>query len=294
MDLDDTQAFVAVARVLSFSTAGRALGVPRSTLSKQVMRLEERLGVRLLQRSTRKVSLTETGAAYFECCNRALEDIENAERVAMDLAASARGELRVAAPFDAARDLLAPLLEEFHTRYPEMTLRLDISQRRVDLIADGFDVAIRGGPQADANLVARQLRPVHLVLCASPGYLNRRGRPNSVADLQMHDTVMMPLPAGYPLLQEPGSTPASITPWLVANEWGFLRRALIDGLGIGLLPMELWQGDFDAGRLKRVLTEVGIRDGLYAVYPSRHHLSRKVRVFVDFLVERLGTESAAT
>lgn len=287
------QAFVAVGKTLSFSVAGRALGVPRSTLSKQVMRLEARLGVRLLQRTTRTVSLTETGAAYFECCQRALEDIENAERMAMDLAGQARGELRVAVPFDAARDLLSPLLEEFHARYPEVSLRLEIGQRRVDLIADGFDVAIRGGPQTDASLVARQLRPLHLVLCASSGYLNRRGRPVSLAELENHDTAMMPLPAAYQLAGSQSTTPPSITPWLVANEWGFLRRALVDGLGIGFLPVELWQADFDAGRLERVLPEIGFTDGLYAVYPSRHHLSRKVRVFVDFLVERLAAESAA-
>lgn len=292
MDLNDTQAFVAVGKARSFSVAGRALGVPRSTLSKQVMRLEERLGVRLLQRTTRTVSLTETGAAYFECCQRALEEIENAERMAMDVSGQARGELRVAAPFDAARDLLSPLLQVFHTRYPQVSLRLEICQRRVDLIADGFDVAIRGGPQSDASLIARQLRCVHLVMCASPDYLNRRGRPLDIAELESHDTVMMPLPAEHQLLASQSRRPPSITPWLVANEWGLLRRALIDGLGIGLLPLELWQADFDERRLERVLPDLGFTDGLYAVYPSRQHLSHKVRVFVDFLAEKLGTQSS--
>jgi DNA-binding transcriptional LysR family regulator len=288
MDLNDVQAFVAVGKALSFSAAGRTLGVPKSTLSKQLRRLEQRLGVRLLQRTTRTVALTETGAAYLECCQRAIEDIENAERVAMEVSSNPRGELRVAASFDVARDVLSPLLAEFHARYPHVSLRLVIDQCRVDLIADGFDVALRGGPQADASLVARLLQRVELVICASPDYLKARGRPTSVAELAGHDVIMMQHPACAQLLGSDGPSPLQAGWWLVANEWGVLRRALVEGLGIGLLPQQLWQADIESGRLERILPDVGLMDGLYAVYPSRHHLSRKVRVFVDYLSEKIS------
>ena len=287
MALDDIQAFVAVGRALSFSAAGRRLRIPRSTLSKQIMRLEERLGVRLLQRTTRTVSLTDTGIAFLERCERALEDIEDAERAAMDATGRPQGELRVAMSVDAARDLISPLLADFHARYPEVSLRLVVDQRRVNVIADGFDVAIRGGPQSDASLIARTLVRGDLVVCASPGYLNSRGRPARLSDLANHDLVTIPHPVSEQLLGLDAQALQKRS-WLVANEWGVLGRAIVDGLGIGLLPELAFRVDFEGGRLERILPEVGVSDALYAVYPSRHHLSRKVRVFVDFLVERLA------
>jgi DNA-binding transcriptional LysR family regulator len=289
--LSETFAFVSVVRTGSFTAAARHLGVPKSTLSRQVSRLEERLGARLLQRTTRRLSTTETGAAYFERCREAIEAIEDAERVAQDVSSSARGALRVSAPFDIGRDHLAPLLSEFRAAYPEIQLVLLLSQERVDLVAGGFDVALRGGELRDEGFVSRKLASSEVGLCASPDYLARRGRPVALEELARHDGVLMPFQPGdatWRLKGPDGMVAVPLPPWLVVNEWGVLRRAMLDGLGIGPMVLSSVAADLAQGRLARVLPEYGLTGGIYAVYPSRHHLSPKVRVFVDFMVRRLA------
>jgi DNA-binding transcriptional LysR family regulator len=288
VQLNETLAFVAVVEAGSFTEAGRRLEVPKSTLSKQVSRLEERLGARLLQRSTRKLALTETGRAFFERCRPAIEDLREAERVAQDVAGAPRGTLKVTAPFDFARDMLAPLMPELRQRYPEIDFHLVLSQRRIDMLAEGIDVALRGGQLPDSSFVSRLIFRSSVILCANPNYLERRGRPKTVADLADHDAVCMPFPEIR--FQGPdGDVVLPLCPSIVANEWGFLLRCIRDGLGLGPMISTAIRADLEAGRLEQVLPGYGIpRGGLYAVYPSRHHLSPKVRVFVDFLDEKLG------
>jgi DNA-binding transcriptional LysR family regulator len=291
MQLNETLAFVTVVEAGSFTEAGRRLGMPKSTLSKQVSRLEERLGARLLQRTTRKLSLTETGQAYFDRCSAAIEDLRNAERVAQDVSGTPKGKLKVTAPFDFGRQYLAGLMADFHRRYPDIEIELLMSQRRIDMFEEGIDVALRGGAQPDSSLVAREIFGSELLFCASPAYLDRRGRPTTVAELADHETVSMPMPPGGWRLEGPdGPIVVPMRPWLVANEWGYLRQAQLDGLGIGPNIIQNVYEDLRSGRLERVLPQLGLTrgGGLYAVYPSRQHLSPKVRVFVDFLVETLG------
>lgn len=294
MKLNETLAFIEVVDAGSFTAAGRRLRVPKSTISRQVSRLEERLGARLLQRTTRRLSLTETGRAYFERCHAAIEEIRDAERLAQDVSGVPRGRLRVSSPFDLARDHLAGLLPAFRARYPEIELYFFMSQQRVDMVAENFDVALRGGVMPDSSFVSRKISGSPLLLCASPDYLDRHGRPQTIAELADHDVVSMPFPGNVLRLEGPdGIVPLPLNAWLVANEWGFLRRALLDGLGIGPNLFQTVRDDLAAGRLERVLGEYGLHEGgLYAVYPSRHHLSPKVRVFVDFLVEHLGETMA--
>ena len=157
MQLNETHAFVAVVRAGSFTRAGAQLGVPKSTLSKQVTRLEERLGARLLQRTTRKLSLTETGEAYFSRCRQAIEDIEEAERVAADVSGRVTGTLRVGGTEGMARDWFAPLMAEFRQRYPDLNVTFVTSATRQDLISENIDVAVRGGPALDEGCIARKL-----------------------------------------------------------------------------------------------------------------------------------------
>src|SRR5688572_6680061 len=191
MSLSETVAFVSVVRAGSFTSAGRQLGVPKSTLSRQVARLEARLGARLLQRTTRRISLTDTGNAYFERCRHAIAEIEEAERVAQDVSARARGTLRVSAPFDLGRDHLARLMSEFRARFPEIELVLMMAQERVDLVAERFDIALRGGNLPDAGFVSRRIGDSEVRLVCSPAYLQRRGRPRTLAELAEHESVMM-------------------------------------------------------------------------------------------------------
>lgn len=293
MLLDETSAFVQVVRAGSFTAAGKHLGVPKSTLSRQVARLEAQLDSRLLQRTTRRLSLTETGRAYYERCQQALASLEEAERVVRNESGKPRGNLRVSLPFDFARAWVAPLLKEFRADYPEIELALIATQRPVDLVAEGIDVALRGGILDDTEFVSKKIATSNVVLCAAPSYLNKNGRPQSFRELETHDLVGMgqrgrPAPLQFEgpegVLTLPGK------PWLVANEWGILLRALRDGLGIG--PMiDITLGEFVAKReLERVLADYSVTaGGLYAVYPSRHHLSPKVRVFVDFISGHVQT-----
>ncbi len=292
MHLEETRAFVAVVEAGSFTEAGKRLGIPKSTLSRQVSRLEDRLGARLMNRTTRKLSLTDLGEAYFERCRPAIEAIADAERVALDLSGRPTGNLKVSMSIDVARDLMPDLLAEFRGCYPDVTLELIASQGRTDLVAEGFDVALRGGDLPDTGFIARKLMSGDLHLYASKEYLDAHGRPTTAADLADHDTVMLrppPSVGSWRLFGVDGPVELPIDPWLVVNEFGLVQRAIRDGLGIGLLLGYMAQPDLDAGHLEPVLPALGITGGgLYAVYPSRQHLAPKVRVFVDFLVERLG------
>ena len=297
MILDETHVFVRVVEAGSFTAAARRLGMPKSTVSRQVARLEEHLEARLLNRTTRRLSLTETGRAYFERCREALWSLEEAERVARDASGKPEGTLRVSAPFDFARGWLAPLLREFRESYPGIKLHLVLSQRRVDIVSEGIDVAFRGGVLDDADYVSKKIAQSDVILCASPRYLGCRGEPSTLAELAEHETMAMgenrPAPLSFEGPGESGVVPGE--PWLIANEWGVLLRALRDGLGIG--PMiDLAASDHIAdGSLVRVLPEHKVHaGGLYAVYPSRHHLSLKVRVLVDFVSQRLAPALALT
>lgn len=292
MNLNETLAFVAVARAGSFTGAGRRLGTPKSTLSRQVARLEERMGAQLLTRTTRKLTLTEVGEAYYARCLHAIEQIEDAERVASDVSGKPRGTLRVSTSFDVGRDRLPRLIPEFCVAYPDIDLVINMTQRTVDLVAEGYDVALRGGVLKDSGLVARRLEPSALILCASPDYLERCGTPTSLEQLADHDGVLYgPLPnqPGWRLQGPDGMADIPLRSRIVGNEFGFVRKLLIAGLGIGVMLGPDARDDIEAGRLVRVLPDYGLEGGgLYVVYPGTHHLSPKVRVFVDFVVAHAG------
>jgi DNA-binding transcriptional LysR family regulator len=265
--------------------------MPKSTLSRQVSRLEERLGARLLQRTTRRLSLTETGTAYFARCRDAIDALEEAERVAQDVSGQARGTLKVSTSFDFARDHLAPLLPAFTRQHPAVDVNVVMSQERVDMLAEGFDVAVRGGVLDDSGFVSRKLGESNVWLCATPQYLDEHGRPAAVAELAEHAALVMTRGGEDIPWRMEGPTGPQRLPLqarIRANEWGFLRIAVLEGLGIGLLLANDATQLISEGRLERVLPEYALGGGgLYAVYPSRHHLSPKVRVFVDFLAEHV-------
>jgi DNA-binding transcriptional LysR family regulator len=298
MNLNETLAFVAVARTGSFTAAGEKLGLPKATISRRLARLERRLEARLMERTTRRLRLTDVGRAYYERCAHAIEAIEDAERAASDVSGRASGTLRVSAPFDLARDRLAGLLPELHRRHPELKIVFELTQRHVDLVAEGFDVALRGGPKLeDTSLIARKLLPSALVLVAAPRYLKRRGTPASVAELAGHDLVALggaSTPPRRHLSGPDGPVNVAFSAWLVANELGVLRTAVLGGAGIGLLERNAVEADLRARRLRRVLPEYGVPGAaLWAVYPSSHHLTPKVRLFIDLVADHLAGRSAS-
>ena len=291
-------AFVRSADLGSFVAAGRALGISASAVGKAVTRLEQELGVRLLQRSTRRIALTDEGRQFHERCRRILDDLDDARTMVSQAAGAPRGRLRVSVPI-VTYHLLLPLLPDFLERYPEIELDIDFNDRLVDLIDDSVDIAIRSGDLPDSRLVSLPLWHYRTVLCASPAYLARRGLPSRVSELDRHDGIRFRFPNSGRLLDWPlgtdehGSEPPALRlrRSLVFNNMEAVRGAALGGLGIGCMPDFLVREPLKSGALRLVLELDPRPSGRFrAVWPSSRHLSPKVRVFVDFLRERLRAE----
>jgi DNA-binding transcriptional LysR family regulator len=286
-------AFVKVAETQSFSEAARRLRSSKSAVSRSVGALESELGARLFNRTTRSLKLTEAGRAYLERVTRVLADLDDADRALGHLQAKPRGRLQVSAPMSFGFLHLAPALPEFLARYPEVDVDLALNDRFVDLVDEGFDVALRIGALADSSLISRRIAPIRVSLCASPGYFQEHGTPRTPDDLKAHECLRN---SNVSRTQEWRFADADGKPCLVpvsgrvsANNGDTLRVLALAGFGVALLPTFIVGGDLSAGALVSAL-ELYIPQSLSmnAVYPHSRHLSPKVRAFVDFLVERFG------
>jgi len=288
-DLNEILIFEAVASRGSFIAASRALDIPKATVSRKVQDLETRLGVRLLQRSTRRMALTEAGVAFHEHCARIAVEVEDAETAVGRLKGAVRGTLRLRAPFTMARLYLVPQLPEFLAHYPDLHVELMLRNEFEDVISHGADVALTALPLPDSSYSARLLGTATAGLYASPSYLERRGTPGHPEDLAHHAAlVFAPLarPGQIQWALESGTRQANVAvvPLLAANDFTPLYHALLAGIGICLVPDYFAQADLQAGRLVRVLPQwSGPGIEAKAVYPSRRGMLPKVRVFLDFL-----------
>jgi DNA-binding transcriptional LysR family regulator len=287
-------AFVRTADRGSFAASGRLLGISASAVGKSVANLERQLGVRLFQRSTRSLRLTEEGKDFYERCRRILDDLDDAQASLAKSIATPRGRLRVSIPL-VSYHLLLPLIPEFVALYPEVELDLDFTDRIVDLIEEGVDVAIRSGDLADSRLMSRSIRPFQMALCAAPSYIERFGTPQHPHDLQNHLAIRFRFPNSGKIQDWPFSSradqsePAPRTV-ITCNNMEALRGATISGLGIGCMPDFLARAPIANGQMVSILGDH--LDGparFHLVWPSNRHLSPKVRVFVDFASERLLT-----
>jgi DNA-binding transcriptional LysR family regulator len=289
MDLNELVVFARVVHAGSFTRAAAELAMPKSTVSRKVSELEERLKARLLNRTTRKLSLTDVGRTYYDYCARIVGEIEDAERAVSSLQETPRGLLRVTAPVNAG--FLAPIVSSYLKRYPDVRLQLYCTGRRVDLIEEGFDVGIRAGTLADSTLIARSLGRVTWFLVATPGYLKKHGRPRSPDDLKEHDCMLFGAePSGTGLRLDGGDKFAQVafTARLLVGDMDVLLGATIAGLGIALLPAFQCLDDLRARRLERVLRDWNAPSTpVHVVYPSTRHLSPKVKSFVDHLHEHM-------
>jgi DNA-binding transcriptional LysR family regulator len=258
-----------------------------------VAALESDLGVRLLQRTTRSLTLTEAGRGYVIHASRILADLAEADQSVSQMQAAPRGRLRVNAPMSFGYLHLAPAIPDFLVRYPDLSIELTMNDRFVDLVDEGFDMAVRIGSLADSSLVARRLAPIRRAVCASPDYLAARGTPTSPDDLQAHDCI------GYTAVAQPQEwrfidadgrpRPVAITGRLCANNGDAIRAAALGGAGIAYMPTFIVGADLQNGGLSKILDAFVPQDmTLNAVYPHARHLSPKVRAFVDFLAERFG------
>ncbi|WP_066268126.1 LysR substrate-binding domain-containing protein [Hydrogenophaga palleronii] len=287
-------AFVRTADLGSFVAAGRVLGLSPSAVGKAVTKLENRLGVRLVQRSTRSLRLTEEGRAFHERGRRILDDLDDAHESLLRTRESPTGRIRVSSPI-VAYHLLLPVLPAFMARYPDIELDLDFSDRIVDLIEEGVDVAIRSGQLPDSRLMVRALRPFRLLLCASPEYLERHGTPQCPRDLKAHRSIGFRFPNSgkiqdWPLSLPEGEPEMRIQHVMTCNNMEALRGAVTRGIGIGCMPDFLAQDPLKSGALVPLLLDHLNAPGQFnLIWPSSRHLSPKVRVFVDFIAERLFT-----
>ena len=291
--LDAMAVFARVVEAESFSQAARELGLSKSAVSKQVSRLEEALGLRLLNRTTRRQSLTEAGTAFYEGCRRVVAEAEAAEQAVTQLATAPRGRLKVNAPMSFGVRHIGPVLPAFMARYPELSVEMALNDRVVDLVEEGFDVGVRIMGLTDSSLIARRLAPNRWVLCAAPDYIAARGVPGSIGELKEHDCLLYSyqVAGGVWRLNGPGGERRlRVTGRLRINNGDALLAAALGGLGIVLLPCFICGEDLRAGRLVHILPEWSepADTAVYAVYPAARHLSPKVRVFVDFLAERFG------
>jgi DNA-binding transcriptional LysR family regulator len=287
--------FVKVVESGGFSAAARALGISPSMVTTHVRALEERLAVRLLNRSTRKVSLTEAGHAYYERCLQILTDVEEAERIAEALQSTPRGTLRLNTSV-AIPPFLAPVIAEFASLYPEVSVNLAMTDRMVDLVEEGFDLAVRNMSVPDSSLIARCVATYRFVVCGSPGYLAARGVPREPADLVHHNCLIYSHSAWgneWHFAGPAGQQSVAVVGNLQANSDNALRLAAVHGQGLALAPSFLLIDEIKSGRLVPVLTEFLQSDhAVNAIYPHRRHLSAKVRSFIDLLARRFRDDPA--
>ncbi len=296
-DTNDMLYFAEVAERGGFAAAGRYLGVPKSKLSRRVAELEARLGVRLLQRTTRKLSLTEVGEVYLRHCLAVRDAAEAAHEAVEQVQTEPRGTIRVSCPITLAQTSIGALVPLFMARYPLVKVDMRVQNRPVDLVEEGIDVAlrVRASPDISGSLVVKPLARSQTCLVASPALLKRHGPRNTVQDLEAMDAVDMSATDGKAqliLIGPSGEAVILVTkPRYVANDLLTLKFAILQGTGFGLLPADLCATELANGQLQLVLPGWAPREGMFhAVFPSRRGMVPAVRRFLDFLAEHLGPE----
>ena len=292
--LTGMQVFASVAALGSLSAAARALKMSQTMATKHMAALEARLGVKLVHRSTRRVTLTEAGRTYLDAVERILGEVNDADAEAAAGAVEARGTLRLNVPVSFGIREIAPLIPEFQRSHPSVIIDLGLNDRTVDLIEEGWDLAVRIGNMENSSLVARKLAPCRSVICASPAYIEEKGAPQTIADLARHNCL------DYTLSRTPGAgrwifggqdkVSVAVSGSLKANNGDALVTAAIAGQGIVYQPTFLVAGEIAAGLLITIELDrpTAPLDGIFAVYPADRRPPAKVRTFIDFLVTRFG------
>tara|TARA_R110002153_G_scaffold41725_5_gene118962 strand:- start:234 stop:1199 length:966 start_codon:yes stop_codon:yes gene_type:complete len=290
-NLDAMTVFARVVEERSFSGAARKLGMSKSAVSKHVTKLEDNLGIRLLNRTTRRLSLTDAGSTFYQHCARVVEEIETAEHALTDLRGTPRGTLRISAPLTFGQMYLPALVTEFMEQYPGLHVDIHLADHMVDLVAEGVDMAIRITRLKDSSLIARKLADFSSHIVAAPSYLQEHGEPKTPQDLTQHKTLSytnLPSPNIWDFNGPDGQVSVRVDPVLSCNNGEFTSTAAIRGLGIAREPEFIVAQALLDGRLVSILKDFNADSGggIYAVYPERRHLPTKVRVFIDFLVEK--------
>lgn len=284
--------FVAVAETESFTAAANRLGISTAQVSRQIAALEIRLSVRLFYRTTRKVSITDTGQIYYNHCRQVLDGLAEAERAITDLHQTPKGRLKLTAPVTYGENRIAPLVNDFVARYPELEINLTLSNQMLDLVAESYDLAIRLGELEDSTMIAKRLGGRTHYVCASPGYLAVHGVPHTLSELEQHNCLQGTL--DYWRFQEKGKTRhIRVHGNIRCNSGWSLVDAARKGIGIAQLPDYYVDAELQAGRLLPMLDAYRAPDdGIWAIYPQNRHLSPKVRLLLDHLEQGLGLTCA--
>ena len=286
--------FVAVVEQGGFSAAARSLGITKSAVSKRVTLLEEQLGVKLLQRTTRKLSLTEAGEHYFIHALKANKAAQDAQDAVAQLQGEPQGRLRISSPMSFGRLHVAPFIPAFLKRYPKISIELVMDDKVVDLVGGGFDIAIRTGKLANSALYARKLAPFNSVLCASPDYLKEHGAPTSLDQLKEHNCLLFSYSNDikyWTFIENNKEHEVEINGNYQANNSEALHDAILQGLGIGRLPTFVAGNDLKSGKLIQLFPQYKMaQNTFYAVFLERQYMPAKVRAFLDFSVEYFGGE----
>ncbi len=290
--ITDLEIFARVARTGNMSAAGREMGLSPAVVSKRVSLLEERLGARLFQRTTRQLTLTETGDGYFKRVVDILSLIDEAEDFVSRRNTKPRGQLKVTAPTSFSRLHIAPYLPDFLNKYPEIELDFHLTDNFSDIIREGFDLAIRIGQLQDSSLVAKKLAPDTRVICAAPNYLDKNGTPETLGELEYHNCLSAGAQDYWRLEGPDGTTQIKLKGNIRSNSSEFVRQALLSGLGLGLRSIWDIGPELASGALQVVLPDYRGSDNvsIYAVYPCRDFMPAKVSVFIEFLSELYGNQ----
>ena len=284
--------FTHVVEANGFTAASSRLGLSRAAVSKHIAQLESHLGGRLLNRTTRRVSLTEIGQIYYDRCKQILEDVSDAKCIVSGLNSEPRGSLRLNAPMSFGITQLAPLLNRFCQQHAQVEIDLSLNDRVIDVVEEGYDLVLRIARLKDSNLIARKLAPSRHVICAAPDYLERKGRPKTPADLSKHACLRYSYTKHsheWLVTGRSGEQRVRIDGPLITNNGEAICSAAVNGLGITYMPTFIAGDAIRSGALEVILPDYPcIELGIYAIYPSNRHLSAKVRTFIDFLLEEIS------
>ena len=286
---DGITEFVAVAEVESFTGAAKQLGISTAQVSRQISTLEARLGVKLFYRTTRKVTITETGQVYYHHCRQVLDGLAEAERAITDLHQTPKGRLNLTAPVTFGENKIAPLINDFVARYPELVVNLNLSNQLQDLVSEGYDLAIRLGQLEDSTMIAKRLASRTNHVCASPEYLATHGTPHTLSELDHHNCLQGTRDY-WKFLKSRKPHQVRITGSIRCNSGAALVDAALKGIGIIQLPDYYVDDHLASGRLVSVLERNRAPDdGIWAIYPHNRHLSPKVRLLLDHLNDGLNS-----
>ena len=288
MDLNQTRVFVEVARAKGFAAAARKLGVPKSTISARIQALEQRLGAQLFKRSTRTLSLTSEGSAYFDAVASAVDTLVDAEAASTAEKGVLSGKIRFTAPLEFPRDAITAALSTFLRKYPRVRFEIILTNQPLDLVAENIDLALRGGDPGGAGLIIRKVGEIGFGIYASPDYIDRCGRPESLEQLRDHDLLVFASPSQSRILRA-ADLLGGQEPRVAIDNFAFIRRLAVAGVGVAAIPDLLVAREVAAGRLVRVLDGwSGESSSFYIVFPSRKDMTPRVKAFADHLVEAMA------